>query len=175
MTTYANALHPTITRPVPRWATRLAHAIPLLVLPSTVWRLAVALGFPMGQLDDRGHLWISRGWTSVYIAVIALLVEAVALTAFGLVQPVGEEVPRWMPFVGGRGVRPAIVWRTAALGSVALMVIWTAGFWSVWTGQRQGNLASEGWQLVFTGCYAPLNLWGPALLVLAWAYRRRAH
>jgi hypothetical protein len=129
----------------------------------------------MGQLDDHHQLWVSRGWTSVYIALIALLVEAVALTAFGLVQPVGREVPRWVPIFGGKGVRPAIVFRTAAMGSVALTLIWTAGFWSVWTGHRQSNMASEQWQAVFTACYAPLNLWGPALLALALAYRRRAN
>ena len=27
---------------------------------------------------------------------------------------------------------------------------------------------------VFTICYAPLNLWAPALLTLTWAYHRRA-
>jgi hypothetical protein len=33
-------------RPVPPWAERLAHAIPLFALPSGLWRLAVAFGFP---------------------------------------------------------------------------------------------------------------------------------
>lgn len=160
--------------PVPRWATRLAHAIPLLALPSGLWRLAVAFGFPMGQLDDAGHLSALRGWSSVYVAVISLLTEAVALTAFGLVQPSGEEVPRWVPLFGGRAVRPRAVIIVATLGSVALMLIWTVGFWPVWTGHQPGNMASTSWKAVFTACYAPLNLWGPSLLALTWAYRRRA-
>ena len=160
-------------RPAPRWATRLAHIIPLFVLPSGLWRLAVAFGFPMGQLDDAGHLSALRGWPAVYVAVISLLTEVIAFTAFGLVQPLGEEVPRWVPFFGGRAVRPKIVLSVATLGSVALMLIWTVGFWPVWIGRGPGNMASELWSAVFAACYAPLNLWGPALLVLTWSYRRR--
>ncbi len=165
---------PPAQQPVPRWATRLAHVIPLLVLPSGLWRWAVAFGFPMGMLNSAGHLDVLRGWPAVYVAVISLVSEAVALTAFGLVQPLGEEVPRWSPFFGGRAVRPKTVIVAATVGSVALMLIWTVGFWGVWTSGQPGPMASPFWAAVFTLCYAPLNLWGPALLLLTLAYRRRA-
>jgi hypothetical protein len=158
---------------VPRWATRVAHVIPLLALPSGLWRWAVAFGFPMGMLDSSGELTVTRGWPAVYVAAISLLTEVVALTAFGLVQPSGEEVPRWVPFFGGRGVRPKVVVGVATAGSLALMMIWTVGFWKVWTTGQPGPMSSSAWAAVFTICYAPLNLWGPALLALTWAYRRR--
>ena len=167
------AFEPLAQRPAPRWARRLAHIIPLLVLPSGLWRWAVAFGFPMGMLNSSGDLAVMRGWPAVYVAVISLLTEAVALTAFGLVRPLGEEVPRWLPFFGGRAVRPKGVIVVATVGSVALMLIWTVGFWSVWTTGQPGPMASPFWAAVFTVCYAPLNLWGPALLALTWAYRRR--
>jgi hypothetical protein len=160
-------------RPAPRWAERLAHAIPLLVLPSSLWRLAVAFGFSMGMLNDAGELDVVRGWPAVYIVAITLVSEAVALTAFGLVRPPGEEVPPWLPIFGGRAVRPTAVSVAATVGSVALMLIWTVGFWQVWTSGTPGHMASPAWAAVFTICYAPLNLWGPALLALTWAYRRR--
>ncbi len=160
--------------PVPLWATRLAHLIPLLALPSALWRWAVAFGFPMGMLNSSGDLDVVRGWPAVYIAVISLLTEAVALTAFGLVQPLGEEVPRWSPFLGGRAVRPKAVIIAATVGSVALFLIWTVGFWQVWTSGQPGPMASPFWAAVFTMCYAPLNLWAPALLTLTWSYHRRA-
>jgi glycerol-3-phosphate acyltransferase PlsY len=127
----------------------------------------------MGMLNDAGELDVVRGWPAVYIVAITLLSEAVALTAFGLVGPLGEEVPRWVPFFGGRGVRPKTVIVAATAGSVALMLIWTVGFWQVWTAGQPGAMASSAWAAVFTICYAPLNLWGPALLILTWAYRRR--
>jgi hypothetical protein len=53
------------------------------------------------------------------------------------------------------------------------MLIWTVGFWDVWTGDQASRMASPLWAAVFTLCYAPLNLWGPALLALTWAYHRR--
>jgi hypothetical protein len=167
------AFEPLAQRPVPRWATRLAHVIPLLVLPSGLWRWAVAFGFPMGMLNGSGDLDVVRGWPAVYVAFISLLTEAVALTAFGLVRPLGEEVPRWVPFFGGRAVRPRSAIVAATSGSVALVLIWTVGFWDVWTTGTPGSMASPFWAAVFTLCYAPLNLWGPALLTLTWAYRRR--
>jgi len=166
------AVEPPAQRPAPRWAIRLAHIIPLLVLPSGLWRWAVAFGFPMGMVDSSGHLEVLRGWSAVYVAAISLLSEAVALTAFGLVRPWGEEIPRWLPIFGGRSVRPQAVIIAATLGSGALMLIWTVGFWSVWTTGQPGPMASPFWAAVFTICYAPLNLWGPALLMLTWAYRR---
>jgi hypothetical protein len=168
------AFVPPAQRPVPLWAERLAHIIPLLVLPSALWRWAVAFGFPMGMLNSSGGLDVLRGWPAVYVAVISLLSEAVALTAFGLVQPLGEEIPRWTPFFGGRAVRPRTVIVAATVGSVALFLIWTVGFWQVWTSGQPSPMASPLWAAVFTICYAPLNLWGPALLTLTWAYHRRA-
>ncbi len=164
---------PSVERPVPPWAERLAHTVPFFVLPSGLWRLAVAFGFSMGMLNDHGHLSVLRGWPAVYVAVISLLSEAVALTAFGLVRPWGEVVPAWLPFIGGRAVRPRAAIIPAALGSIALMLIWTVGFWDVWIGVQAHQMASAPWAAVFAICYAPLNLWGPALLALTWAYHRR--
>jgi hypothetical protein len=160
-------------QPVPAWADRLAHAIPLMALPSGLWRLAVAFGFSMGSFNDAGEPLDVHGWASVYIVAITLLSEAVALTAFGLVRPWGEVAPAWLPIIGGRPVRPRAAIIPATLGSVALMLIWTLGFWEVWTGEQAHEMASSFWAVVFAGCYAPLNLWGPALLALTWAYHRR--
>jgi hypothetical protein len=69
----ASAVEPPAQAPVPPWAERLAHVIPLLVLPSGLWRLGVAFGFPMGMLNDAGELVGQRGWTAVYIAAISIL------------------------------------------------------------------------------------------------------
>ncbi len=127
----------------------------------------------MGMLNDAGELTVVRGWPAIYIVAITLLSEAVALTAFGLVRPWGELPPAWLPFIGGRRLRPKTLIVTATLGSIALMLIWTLGFWDVWTGEQAHTMASPFWAAVFAICYAPLNLWGPALLTLTWAYHRR--
>ena len=166
---------PQTERPVPRWANLLAHVVPLLTLPSGLWRVGIALGYSMGTLDDNGQPFHVQGWEAVYILGISIFAEAVALTAFGLVRPWGEVTPRWIPFIGGRRVRPLAAVVPAVLGSLALILIWTYGF-------REAFFSFDGlpipftnhaWATLMIACYAPLNLWGPLLLVLTWAYYRR--
>jgi hypothetical protein len=116
-----------------------------------------------------------HGWEVWYIIGISLFSEAVALTAFGMVKPWGEVAPRWLPFIGGRRVAPFAAIIPATLGSLALIAIWTYGFRDVFfSGNLEFLAFSNGWAAaLMLGCYAPLNLWGPALLVLTWAYWRR--
>jgi hypothetical protein len=162
-------------RPVPHWANVIAHVIPLLTLPSGLWRVGIALGHSMGTLDDNGQPFHVEGWEAAYIVGISIVAEAVALTAFGLVRAWGEVVPRWIPLVGGRRVAPLAAVVPAVLGSLALVVIWTYGFRDLFFSfdGLPMNFTSDGWAVLMVACYAPLNLWGPLLLVLAWAYYRR--
>ncbi|GAA3037370.1 hypothetical protein GCM10020000_14080 [Streptomyces olivoverticillatus] len=37
--------------PAPRWAVRAAHAAALTTVPSGLWRIALALGLPVGYSD----------------------------------------------------------------------------------------------------------------------------
>jgi hypothetical protein len=161
------------SRPVPRWAQRLAHAIPLLTLPSGLWRIGLALGFSMGMLDDSGRLVHATGGERVYVVCLSIFSELVALTAFGLVRPWGEVFPRWVPFVGRRRIPPYLVIGAATVGSLALIAIWTFGFRDVFTGHSPIPFSGPWWGALMIGCYAPLQLWGPLLLVLTWAYWRR--
>ncbi|QNE23273.1 hypothetical protein F1D05_32995 [Kribbella qitaiheensis] len=163
--------------PVPRWAYRLAHVIPFLTLPSGLWRLGLVTGSSMGTLDDAGRPMHLHGFgENLYVVCLTLFSEAVALTAFGMVKRWGEVVPRWIPLIGGRRVAPYAAIIPATLGSFALIAIWTYGFRGAFTGQFIPFSSDAAAALMIT-CYAPLNLWGPALLVLTWAYyrRRRVH
>lgn len=165
----------TTERPVPHWANVIAHVIPLLTLPSGLWRVGIALGFSLGTLDDSGRPFHVEGWEAVYILGISLFAEAVALTAFGLVRAWGEVVPRWIPRIGGRRVPPLAAVIPAVLGSLALILIWTYGFRDLFFSLNGVPIpfANDGWAALMIACYAPLNLWGPLLLVLTWAYYRR--
>ena len=160
-------------RPVPRWAEWLAHAIPFMVLPSGLWRLGLVAGSSMGMLDDAGRPAMLHGTGEhVYVVCLTLFSEAVALTAFGMVRRWGEVVPSWIPWLGGRRVAPYAAIVPATLGSFALIAIWTYGFRDVFSGQFL-PFNSDAAAALMISCYAPLNLWGPALLVLTWAYSRR--
>lgn len=162
----------TTEQPVPRWAERLAHLIPLLTLPSGLWRLGLAAGFSLGMEDGNGDPVHLQGWEIPYVVALSIFAELVALTAFGLVRPWGEVVPRWIPFIGGRRVAPYAAIIPAILGSLALIAIWSYGFRDIFNpdGLPFGSTAGA---VLMLSCYAPLNLWGPALLLLTWAYYRR--
>jgi hypothetical protein len=162
----------TTERPVPRWTYRLAHVIPLLTLPSGLWRLGLAAGWSMGMVDDVGRPIGVHGWEVWYVIGLSVFAELVALTAFGLVKPWGEVAPRWLPFIGGRRVAPAAAIIPATIGGLALIAIWTFAFRDVFSPEFL-PFGSDAAAALMISCYAPLNLWGPALLILTWAYYRR--
>ncbi|MFG2128963.1 hypothetical protein ACGFNV_14355 [Streptomyces sp. NPDC048751] len=148
----------------------VAYAVPLMVLPSGVWRLPAVFDAGTGPGEK------------VYVVLLSVVSEMLAFTAVGLVAGWGEVFPRWMPFLGGRRVptRAAVV--PAAIGATVL----TLGTLLTLVTQVMGNTIrgddlpanspSEvgGWETVwFSVCYAPLLLWGPLLAVLTVAYWRR--
>jgi len=94
-------------RPTPRRPEWAAHAIPLCVLPSSLWRLG-ALFVPGDWYATR--LTVPAAFSLVFLSVFS---EALALLAFGLVRPWGEVVPGWIPLLGGRRVPPSSPRRSA--------------------------------------------------------------
>ncbi|MGW0230385.1 hypothetical protein ACWDWO_18885 [Actinopolymorpha singaporensis] len=166
----------------PRWAVRTAHLITVIVLPSGLWRVGVALGFSMGVSNAGGvdaSLGFVPGWQAVSILGLTLLSEGIGLLSLGLVRPWGEVFPRWMPLIGGRRVRPVGATVLAAVGAIALTAIWTFAtvnfiVLTVFGPPGKGFAFVNGWwEALLILCYAPLLLWGPLLLALAWAYYRR--
>ncbi|MEV0445016.1 hypothetical protein AB0I84_09610 [Streptomyces spectabilis] len=155
-------------RPVPRWAERVAHAIPLVLLAQCVWRLPFAFGFDMGTgTGSIGGLWVSVP----YIFALSLLTEALALLSFGLVRGWGEVVPAWVPRLGGRrlnrwvAVAPATL---GGLGATALFGPFTLGALGI--GFSFGEFDSGFWEFLFRACVLPVGLWGPLVLALTVHY-----
>ena len=100
----------------------MAHAVPLLMLPSSVWRFPVAFGFDMGMVDPEAgpRVWWALPYTFGLIAVIELL----AHLTVGLVSGRGEVTPHWMPIIGGRRVRRLAAVIPATIGGVLLTALW---------------------------------------------------
>ncbi|WP_308295116.1 hypothetical protein [Streptomyces sp. NK08204] len=70
--------------PVPRvsaWTRRLAYAVPLVVLPSSIWRLPAVFdsGLSVGE--------------RLYVPMLSVVSELLAFTAIGLVARWGEVFP----------------------------------------------------------------------------------
>ncbi|WP_328786529.1 hypothetical protein [Streptomyces sp. NBC_00273] len=158
---------PTRTLPnVPRWARISAHLVPLITLPSGLWRVALVAGLPV---DSNGPLlW----WEPVYITSLTLVSEGIALLTLGLIQPWGETVPRWIPLLGGRRVAPLAAVIPALLGAAALIAITTyGGLVAIFGSNPSMGSPAKDWLLVV--CYAPLLAWGPLVAAVAISYYRR--
>lgn len=162
---------------VPRWVRRVAYGVPLMVLPSGIWRLDVLFTEDKqgGVIED----WAMNG----YIVFLTLISEVLAFTAVGLVARWGEVFPRWIPGWGGRRVPTAAAVVPATIGATILTLVFTviAIVTTVTQSKTNGdplpaNFPSKagGWETVyFYAAYLPLVLWGPMLGILTYAYWRR--
>ncbi|MEU4205001.1 hypothetical protein [Streptomyces sp. NPDC045470] len=164
-------------RPAPRWAVRLAYALPLLLLPSCLWRLPFALHFDMGQVQD---LAMPPYWVSIpYVLTLSVLSEAIALLTTGLVRGWGEVAPAWIPVIGGRRIRPMAAAVPAVLGGLILTVLFTDvpigdGRWLTLYGIVESvGYANGTWHALATVCVTPIAAWGPITIALGVAYYRR--
>ncbi|MFH8560025.1 hypothetical protein [Streptomyces sp. NPDC017988] len=164
-------------RPVPRWAMRLAYALPLLLLPSCLWRLPFALHFEMGQVQELG---MPPYWVSIpYVLGLSVFSEVTATLAIGLVRGWGEVAPAWIPIIGGRRIRPMAAVVPAVLGGLILTLLFSDV--PVGDGRRLTlygiidtvDYTNDAWQTLATVCVAPTAVWGPIIITLAIAYYRR--
>lgn len=157
----------------PRWARWAAHSAALTTLPSGLWRIALALGLPVGYTAQAVRKnFDAPGWGSLYVIGLSILLEAFALLTLGLVQGWGEVVPRWIPFLGGKDVHPMVAVIPAATGALALTLLWlpVAALW--WTVGGDGNLSGTAHTVVGI-LYLPLAAWGPLLAAVTASYYLR--
>lgn len=163
---------------VPRYAVLAATAFPFTVLPSGVWRIVTAWA---GDDHGSGDL---PGWLplDLYVVVLTVLSELLAMTAFGLVARWGEVFPRWVPVVRGRRVPLAVGVVPALAGAAVLTAATLTGAVNNLRGlDVRGDPLPADFPLhvrdlggvVSILAYVPLLLWGPLLGVVAVAYWRR--
>jgi len=160
---------------VPGWARWAARTIPLLVIPSGLWRVALGVGIPVGFTGELAELYRAPGWITPYVLALTLATEVAALMALGLVQAWGEVVPRWVPHLGGHRVPTAVGVAIAAAGVVGLAAIAVPTV-LLWNGpENMGDPdAPQGVAgLVMTACYAPMLAWPLLLGALTVHYFRR--
>lgn len=159
----------------PRWAVWVAWATVLCTVPSCVWRLSLGFGVDVGFTGRLGTLYQGTP-IMVYVLMLSVASQAAACLTLGLVRPWGEQVPHWIPRLGGRRIPPPVVVVPAATGALAV-----TGLCAAVTLAPAGPLANPDFPhgpagLIMDACYAPLLAWGPlvAVLTLAYARRRRA-
>ena len=157
----------------PRWARRCAWLAVLTTVPSGLWRMAMAVGIPVGASDEiRREHYGFPGWGTVYVFGLTFMLVGLALLTLGLVQRWGEVVPRWIPFVGGRRVPPLAAVVPAGGGVAALTLLWVSTMSNVETIWVRYGLEG-GERVLMMACYAPLLLWGPLQAAVTVSYHRR--
>ncbi|MFI8517573.1 hypothetical protein ACIGEZ_07065 [Streptomyces sp. NPDC085481] len=150
---------------VPRWASVAAHAVPLVVLPAGLWRLALAFGLPVVVYSPYSD---PNAGQLTYMIALTVGAELLAFLTLGLVRSWGEV------FLGRR-VNPRVATNAALAGAVGLFA---AGGWSAyaqWAGLAGDDMVlTTAQQALFLACYVPLVVVWPALLAaVAVAYHRR--
>lgn len=150
-----------------RWVFWAAHAVPLCVLPSGLWRVAMSVGIPVGFCDAvlRSDYDLP-GWGALYTVGLAIVLEGLALLTLGLVHPWGQFVPQWIPLLGGKRVRPLAAVMPAAVGALLITLI-TFSQLMLW-----GRVDNSGLPLMGLS-YAPMLAWGPLLGVVTVSYYLR--
>ncbi|MEV6330273.1 hypothetical protein [Streptomyces sp. NPDC051909] len=156
---------PEVVPAPPRWAVIAAHAVPLLVLPAGLWRLALGFGLPVAESSPYLN---AEPATLAYMIGLTVLGELLAYLTLGLVRPWGEV------FLGRR-VDARLATGAALVGSAGLFL---AVGWSVYAevaGLAAGDLTvlTPAQQALFLGCYLPLAAWPVLLAAVAVAYHRR--
>ncbi|MFD9359061.1 hypothetical protein [Streptomyces sp. NPDC060031] len=159
-----------------RRVVRLARLAALAPLPTGLWRIAGAVGVPLGFSgeDQLADVTFGSGF-SLYMIGLSVFAEVLGFLTLGLVQRWGEVAPRWLPLIGGRRIPPLAAVIPAGLGAAVLTLLGVMGAigWN-----DPGNMGAPGsptgvayW--VMTACYVPLVAWGPLLAVVTVAYHRR--
>ncbi|MFF8280629.1 hypothetical protein ACF05T_31885 [Streptomyces lateritius] len=156
---------------VPRWARIAAVGAALTNVPSALWRVAIAVGVPVGLAQSEYDQMGAPGFGSVVLVGLSLVSEVFAFLALGLVQSWGETWPRWVPYLRGRRVPVLLGTGVAGLGAVATSVF---GALFVYT-SLNADMEGTAWGMwLLNVAYAPLLLWGPLLgAVTVHYYRRR--
>ncbi|MFF0467638.1 hypothetical protein ACFYPX_09475 [Micromonospora zamorensis] len=120
--------------------------------------------------------------TTWYMIFLSALSMGLALSTLGLVHRWGQQVPHWVPRLGGRSIpaRPVVIVALAGgslLVAICVYFVLNQRFHLVqhgWVGVGDDEPAHPvpGWE-VLRYC-APLTAWGPLVIAVASDYRRRA-
>ncbi|WPO76542.1 MULTISPECIES: hypothetical protein [unclassified Streptomyces] len=156
---------------VPRWARLAAAGAALTNVPSALWRVAIAVGVPVGLARSEYDQMGAPGLGSLVLVALSLVSEAFAFLTLGLVRSWGERWPRWVPCLRGRRVPILLGTGVAGLGALATSVF---GALFVLT-SLNADIEATTWGIwLLNIAYAPLLLWGPLLgAVTVHYYRRR--
>ncbi|MGP4029832.1 hypothetical protein [Actinomadura sp. 3N407] len=160
------------TELVPTWAKVAAWSVPLITVPSIVWRFVTVIDNVFVTGDE--PCGTGGIWEQIYVlAVLPSVQLGLALLTIGLVRPWGEVFPRWIPALGGRRVPVSLAVSVAVTGAlvIAAICLQTVFVPPVPQEDLPPGCRLLGWDTL--RWYLPMVLWPPLLLAVTWHYRQR--
>lgn len=172
------ASSPTVGREPQRWAKVACWAAFCSVIPSALWRLAMLTGVDTGF--KYADVYRDGGAQTVYVLGLEAVQLGAAALCLGLCHPWGEQVPRWVPGLGGRALPRLLPVVIGGSGNALLYLIIGSTllrFTSRWLGMSEGLTPTDGMSTgavtVLAIAYAPMLIWPVALTVALVGYWRR--
>ncbi|MFI1829583.1 hypothetical protein ACH41E_24535 [Streptomyces sp. NPDC020412] len=110
-----------------------AHAAALTLVPSGVWRFAIAFGWDAGFGSGFLEAENFPGTGSFYLIGLSVLAEVLGLLTLGLVHRWGEVLPRWVPVIGGRRIPVLAAVVPASIGAALVTLVTFQGAFT-WNG-----------------------------------------
>ncbi|MFB4316439.1 hypothetical protein [Actinomadura sp. 21ATH] len=164
-------MNPSVDRNVQRWAVWTAHAAALVALPSSLWRVGLALGLPLGYTEQGLRDLIGPGTLGpVALIGLSVLAEVAAVLTLALVHRWGEVVPGWVPRLGGRTIPARAVVVPSWIAVAAHALLWTPFLY--WWQLPHPDMTGTG-RFVVGFLYLPLVAWAPLMAAATVAYQRR--
>jgi hypothetical protein len=160
--------------PAPRLIQVMAYAVPLCVLPSSLWRIGHVVRW---AIEGAGPCDTGGVGQATYLVLLSAVSFAAAYLTIGLVRPWGERFPRWIPGIGGREVPVHAATRVALTGASIVGSITVYAFTKDALGIAYDapppppGCEPPGLEVALL--YLPLPLWSPLLFIVAINYRRR--
>ncbi len=85
----------------------------------------------------------------------------------------GERIPAWVPRLGGRRIPPAAALVPATIGGLLLTAALGSWLYNALANGTDAWPYAPGWNILAMTVSGLMNLWGPMLLLLTYAYYHR--
>lgn len=149
---------------VATWWQRCGVGAIVAALPSTVWRVVVALGVPLGTPTSWRDVERLPGSGTWYVLGLSTIQLFAALATLVLIVPGGDRIPGWSPVAPGRRLPATVVVSISLLGALIVGVVCVASIvhWRRVDPFRDAT-AITAWSVLCWVCYIAAPAW-PLLL-----------
>jgi len=147
----------------PDLVTWCAYAGMAVALPTALWRVPVAAGFPLGTPEAWRHEQQIPGTGTWYLLGLSLVQLAAIACMFALTVDPARLTPRWLRGRRGGRLVPTFVGAAGTAGALVLSLLVTMSVIAWDKVDPFSGTDYDGWAWLCAGCYLLAALWPPLL------------